>query len=427
MPLPVKLDLNTHAHQLFAPPFFALKSAFKRFVVVRGGAGAAKSYSVQQLLLLRLMMQHTGDILVVRKYGGDHRESTYKLFKQIIDSWNIAHWFTYNTSGDNRRITYKYNHCALVFKGMDDADKIKSITNIRHVLIEEANQLEQSDFDQLTLRPRGFGDSQLYLVLNPVSENHWIKTQLCTANGAYYDDTDELVFTYLDNPFLSVHDKKAIERTRLVSDNWHRIYALGQWGVDDMSKKFAWAFNQHKHIQPTVYQPERITWATFDFNVNPLTCTIAQVFDEEQTINCIECIRLENSDIWKMCELLKVKYPNAMWHITGDATGSNRQAISRDNLNYYQVIMHELGIHSRQMMVPTINPPIQENQLLLNYVLQNWTVNIDPDRCQPLIFDLQYVELNSQKEIIKDRSASHRNADFLDNFRYLINRVAEIG
>lgn len=420
----ITLDLKTHADKLFSPIFYEIQKPKTRYVVIRGGAGAGKSYSVQQMLLIKLMAQSKGDILVIRKYSADHRESTYKLFKQLIGSWHINGFFKFNESPDNRKITYLLNGNSFVFRGMDDPDKIKSITNIQHVFIEEANQLEQADFDQLVLRARGFENSQYFLLLNPVSENHWIKKQLCDKGGAYNEDTTELLFTYKDNPFLSEHDRKAIENTRLVSENWHRIYALGEWGVDNTANKFAWAFDSKKHLQPTTYDKGKITWATFDFNVNPLTCTIAQVYEDENRIDCIETIRLENSDIWKMCDIIKVKYPDAMWYVTGDATGVNRQAISKDNLNYYQVIRGELGLMTRQIKVPLQNPPIQENQLLVNYVLQNWTVNIDPDKCQPLINDLLYCEMGADKKILKDRSTNERYADFLDNFRYLVNVVA---
>jgi hypothetical protein len=48
-------------------------------------------------------------------------------------------------------------------------------------------------------------------------------------------------------------------------------------------------------------------------------------------------------------------------------------------------------------------------------------VSIDHDNCQPLIYDLTYVEVDENKKIIKDRQNDKRNADFLDHFRYICN------
>jgi len=417
-----KLDLNTYADKLFAPTYFKLRQARKRFIVVRGGAGSAKSYSVHQLLLIRLMLHDKGDILIIRKFGGDHRESTYKLFKSIIESWGIAGWFVFNKSADNRRITYKPNGCAFVFKGLDDPDKIKSITKIRHILCEEANQLEQSDFDQLTLRPRGFGDSQLFLILNPVSENHWIKTQLCDDGGAYTDDTEEYVFTYHDNPFLTYHDRQAIERTALVSENFHRVYALGEWGIDDKTNKFVWAFDKNKHVQPVEYKPGEVTWVTFDFNYNPMTCSVWHADEYQQYAHCIEDIRLPNSDTGALCDLLLVKYPNALWQVTGDASGANHNAIASDGIHHYTIIKAKLGLHNRDLYIPLANPPIKRNQLLMNFMFQNWDIKIDP-KCSNMIYDLTYCETNNTGDLVKDRTKDTRNADFLDGARYLFNIV----
>ena len=195
---------------------------------------------------------------------------------------------------------------------------------------------------------------------------------------------------------------------------------LAQWGVDNKEGKFCWAFNRSQ-IVPTALDEDRNVWASFDFNVNPLTCTIAQVFPHTETIRAIECIKLEHSDIFKMCARLKATYPQTIWYITGDATGQNRSALTHDNMNYYQIIREQLNLGWQQIQVPPANPPIENNQVMVNGVHQNWTVEIDPHRCQPLIYDLTYVEVNGRGEIIKDRTSSKKYADFLDNWRYLIN------
>jgi hypothetical protein len=199
---------------------------------------------------------------------------------------------------------------------------------------------------------------------------------------------------------------------------------LGEWGIENKDDKFCWAFTREQ-IVPTAYMPDRMLWASFDFNINPLTCTLAQVLPEHQTISAIECIKLENSDIWKMCDVLRAKYPGAHWLVTGDSTGKNRTALARDNINYYYVIKQQLEITQQQINVPTVNPTLEENRLLVNAVHKNWNVQIDPVRCQPLIYDLTYVQTNTLGQIIKTRSAPQKFADFLDTWRYLINAAVK--
>ncbi len=148
---------------------------------------------------------------------------------------------------------------------------------------------------------------------------------------------------------------------------------------------------------------------------------VAQVFPGIQTIKAIECFRLENSDIYTMCDRLTATYPDVIWFVTGDATGSSRSAMVQDNLTYYRIIQDAMQLGSPQMHQPSINPPIEQNQVLINAVHKNWTVEIDPERCPPLIYDLTYVEVSSSGAILKDRSTAKKYADFLDCWRYLIN------
>jgi hypothetical protein len=92
-----------------------------------------------------------------------------------------------------------------------------------------------------------------------------------------------------------------------------------------------------------------------------------------------------------------------------------------DAMNNYKIIIQKLEIDDRQVRVPTKNPRIEENQLIVNAAHKNWIVEIDPDNCAPLIQDLTYIEMNGKGEIIKDRSSPDKYCDFLDCWRYIIN------
>jgi hypothetical protein len=108
--------------------------------------------------------------------------------------------------------------------------------------------------------------------------------------------------------------------------------------------------------------------------------------------------------------------------VTGDASGSSHSAMVKDNLNYYRIIKTELGLGSSQIKVPAANPKFEENQVLCNAVLEHMAVQIDPDKAQPLIFDLKFVQIDNNGKIIKsDRSDPTQQADASDLFRYYLN------
>ena len=414
----------------FTEVYHQVSEATTRYVIVYGGASSGKSYAVHQLELMNIMEAGTGDTLFIRKHGSDIRYSCFQLLQTLIKQWGMADEFEQRYSNDQRCITAQRSGRSIIFKGIDDAEKLKSIAGIKRIVIEEANQLEFKDFLELNRRARGMEGIQLIFILNPVSENHWIKTKFCDEGSPYFDSTSVLRFTYTNNrnatgaSFLTTVDVTELERLKDIDENQYRIYVLAEWGVDNTEGKFCWSFTQQQ-IQPTVYNPEHILWASFDFNVNPLTCTVAQMIPEEQTLRAIECIKLPNSDIWKMCDRLQASYPHAVWHVTGDATGNSHSAMLQDGLTYFLIIQNRLGLTLQQMIVPPVNPRIELNRVLVNAIHKNWLVQIDPNRCQPLIYDLTYVEVNPQNQIMKDRTAPHRQADFLDTWRYLINMAVK--
>ena len=309
------IDFAKNADKLYTQVFHQLQNAKTRFVVVYGGAGSSKSFSVHQYALINIMKWASGDTLVIRKYASDIRQSCYKLFKTLIANYGLNNCFNSAYSADNRRITCTGNGRSLVFKGVDDPEKLKSIVGFNNIILEEASQLEFEDFLELNRRARGMEDIQITLILNPVSENHWIKTKL--IDGPYANQTTALRFTYHHNcnhtghSFLTAADIAELERLKQINENQYRIYVLAEWGVDSSDSKFCWAFNR-EHIKETELEPGRGVWASFDFNVNPLTCTVAQVYPRNANHRAIECIKLENSDIWKMCHRLSANLPQAV-------------------------------------------------------------------------------------------------------------------
>ena len=72
------------------------------------------------------------------------------------------------------------NGNSVIFKGLDDTEKLKSITfpkgELTDIWVEEASEVREEDFNQLDVRLRGKGThKQMVLTFNPVSVLHWLK------------------------------------------------------------------------------------------------------------------------------------------------------------------------------------------------------------------------------------------------------------
>lgn len=424
------IDFAANKKKLFNKSFYEIRKAKTRYVVVYGSAASGKSVSAHQSEIINLLNADY-DILFVRKFAADLKDSCYSLLQQQAKRFGIYDLFNWRFSNALREVENKITGHKILLKGIDDPDKLKSIVGIKRVVIEEADKLNFEDFLELDRRARGMEGIQIIVIYNPISEKHWIKTTLRNPEHVYYPDTTILKYTYHDNKFVTEQDKKTLENLRLISENHYRIYALGEDGIEDKQMKFAWAFDESKHTAPTdlhpeppTFNPDEVLWLSFDFNVNPMTCGAFQYYGD--VLYGLKCWKLENSNTWEMCARIKAEYPNALYLVTGDASGENLNAAFRDEMHNYRIIMQELGINSQQLRVPTRNPSIDTNQILVNAVLLNTEVILHKVYCEPLIFDLNYVEVDQKKDIIKDRSTDKKKADFLDLFRYLCNQLYDI-
>jgi hypothetical protein len=186
------------------------------------------------------------------------------------------------------------------------------------------------------------------------------------------------------------------------------------------SNKFCYSFDEKKHIGTTKFNPTYPLYLSFDFNRNPICCTAFQIYDN--SIYGIETIKLPNSNIYNLCQHIRTKYPNAVYIINGDATGKAGSALVKDNINYYRVIKAELDLADTVFKVPSVNPSIADNQVLVNAILEHYNVLFDPDKCSGLIHDCKFVEMLPDGSIKKgDREDPKQQADALDTFRYFLN------
>jgi phage terminase large subunit len=137
-------------------------------------------------------------------------------------------------------ITCLVNKKQILFAGLDDPEKIKSITPQDGVLtdiwVEEATECDRSAIKQLDKRLRGRSDctKRMTLSFNPIIRDHWIYTEYFSIwdDGKTWAESGDLSIlktTYKDNKFLMPDDIKALESE--TDHYYHEVYTLGNWGV----------------------------------------------------------------------------------------------------------------------------------------------------------------------------------------------------
>lgn len=107
-----------------------------------GGAGSGKSVFIAQKLLIKACREKR-KILVIRKYGTTLKDSVFQLIMDMLRKWQLLTHCKINLS------TYTIilpNGSIFLFKGMDDSEKIKSITDITDIWCEEATELSEDEY-----------------------------------------------------------------------------------------------------------------------------------------------------------------------------------------------------------------------------------------------------------------------------------------
>ena len=202
-----------------------------RYLVLKGGGGSGKSIFAGQKLIERATSEAGHRFLICRKVARTLRESCFKqIVGQILDNYPDS---GYKINKSDMRITFK-NGSEIIFTGLDDVEKLKSIYNITGIWIEEASEISREDFNQLDIRLRGETKyyKQIILTFNPVSIKHWLKLRFFDERDARCETHET---TYRDNRFL---DGEAIATLLSFKDSdeyYYNVYCLGLWGTTGKS------------------------------------------------------------------------------------------------------------------------------------------------------------------------------------------------
>lgn len=213
--------------------------------------------------------------MVIRKVARTLRHSVFTLLVETISQWGLSPLFKINKS--DMEINF-VGGGQIIFAGLDDVEKLKSIAGVTGMWIEEASEISQSDFQQLDLRLRGRTKhyKQIILSFNPISELHWLKSvffDFKKPNAAVCHST------YLNNRFIDDEYKRVLEELKDQDLNYYKIYALGQWGSLGNLVYTNWTVDEAVPTDPASYP---VVYFGMDFGFNdPSVCLAIGIKDQE--------------------------------------------------------------------------------------------------------------------------------------------------
>lgn len=209
----------------------------KFYRVLKGAKGSKKSYNSSLWFIVHMMQYPDANTLVIRKIERTLRQSCYTDLKKAISVLGVDRWWKCTTSP--LQMEYLPTGQKILFRGMDDAQKLASITVDKGYLcwvwIEEAYEITNEDeFKKLEFSIRGILPArtglwkQITLTFNPWSEHTWLKAR-------FFDEPHDNVFaqtvSYKINEFLGPDDIKRYEELYITDPRNARVICDGDWGV----------------------------------------------------------------------------------------------------------------------------------------------------------------------------------------------------
>ena len=206
----------------------------KRYRVVKGSRGSKKSKTAALNRIMRIVDMPQANYLCARRFGNTLRDSFYADSLWAIHRMGLDSRFHWTTSP--MEIQYIPTGQKILFRGLDDGLKITSITVDKGFLcfvdIDEAFEVDESDFDKLDMAVRGVVPEgyfkQITLLFNPWSATSWLKKR-------FFDNPADNVFlktsTYACNEWL---DESDLEVFRIMKEKNPRRYLIegeGEWGI----------------------------------------------------------------------------------------------------------------------------------------------------------------------------------------------------
>jgi PBSX family phage terminase large subunit len=407
-----------------------------RYIWVYGGSSASKTFSVVQLLVIKMLQGPNENSLILRKFAVDIRDSIYSDFKTVITDWGLAELFT---------IQQNYIQCKtgsyVRFRGLDDSEKIKGIAGFKRVVLEEISQFDEVDLKQIRKRLRGQSGQQIIGIFNPISEEHWIKVnvfdkevlteQECDIGGMWVNASGNLVImktNYLDNKyivgphFVDQHVIDDFEKDKIDDFDYYNVYGLGNWGRLRTGGEFWKDFNTNLHVKPNesnqLFDPSRPIHMVWDKNVRPYQpCALWQIKIDgpKKYITQFDEIAFPDprNRVRYVLEAFVAKYPHTLvkgLFVYGDRTAISEDSTKEKGENMFTEIIGALRNYHPTLRMQSVNPSVVQSGKFVNacYRANEGGIHVTiGNNCKKSIHDYQYAledaEGGLQKKRITDK------------------------
>lgn len=280
-----------------------------RYVIIGGGRGSGKSFSINTILCL-MMLEQERRILFLRKTLTSAHMSIIPEFVEKLDLLGVTNQFNITKT----EIVHKTNGSAIFFRGAtassgDNTANLKSLQGISLTVFEECEEFtdeEVVDRIDLSVRQKGV-ENKVMFVLNPTSKSFWLYKRFYESAGVPDDfngvkgNCTYIHTTYLDN--IENLDPSFVEQANELKkrnpDKYKHLFG-GAWKeVADGVIFTNWSIGDFVDTGYTVYG------ADFGFSNDENTLIKVSVDKKNRKIYAKECLYQKGLTTSELYEIYK--------------------------------------------------------------------------------------------------------------------------
>ena len=427
-----------------------------RYIIMIGGRGSGKSFAVANMIILRLMTHKFFLGIGIRNAENDLRDSCYKELITAIERMKVSEYFdcTVSPMVIKCKITGNY----MIFRGLDDPEKMKSLTDVTFAWYEEnvPDTLEQFLTVENSIRTHKADWIQSVISINPTLDGepteHWFYKHFNFGEHSGMNFRDEITgeidgesvtlattcigSNYKDNKFLTPEYKLSLESIKDIYT--YTVDTLGHFAMRKIEDRLYSSFDTVKNVGEFKYDREKPLYMGMDFNLYPYSAISLWQMDGKKLYQVDEiCVNhTEMSSVEAALKEFKKRYKKHYLRITvvGDATGHKDDASKEKGYNNYTIIEDELKGFDILLDVPKTNPSVLArvgftNKIFLdgNYRGIEFWIN---KNCTNTKNDFYYTRANQDgtmmKEMAKDKTIKktyEKYGHLSDASTYLLNRI----
>jgi phage terminase large subunit len=203
--------------------YYELEDSKARYVIFRGSTRSAKTISIIQNLLTKMMSNNNITIIIGVETLRQARASIIKDLEFWIDEMCL----TPNMKMNKSEFTYQYEPTKSIIRILP-CDKPSKWFGVKSDItwFNEATFIDKAIFEQAEMRLPDRKDFRCQIILdfNPTNPYSWVRELESNPQADVY------VSTYKDNPFLGPKQIALIESWRETNHNKWMIFGQGEYG-----------------------------------------------------------------------------------------------------------------------------------------------------------------------------------------------------